>query len=108
LFSEKLTVVDNKRMEGKAEEMLLVWKASWINQLIHFLASGQDHIQSHGQNNDFLAGGVSPVEILGPGASWVIDTVGTCALLKTQWIRTSGLEVKEAASELVLRCILVT
>ena len=36
------------------------------------------------------------------------DTVGTCALLKTQWIKTSGLEVKEAALELVLRCILVT
>ena len=26
-------------MEGKAKEMLLVWKASWISQLIHFLAS---------------------------------------------------------------------
>lgn len=51
--------------------MLLVWNASWINQLIHFLASGQDRIQSHGQN-DFLTGGVCPVEVLGPGASWVI------------------------------------
>lgn len=68
-------------MEGKAKEMLLVWKASWISQLIHFLASGQDHIQSHGQKNDFLAGGVSPVEILGPDIMG--DIVGTRALLKT-------------------------
>ena len=36
------------------------------------------------------------------------DTVGTCASLKTYWIRTSGFEVKYTALEQVSRCVLVT
>lgn len=86
-FSEKLILAD-KRMKGKAEEMLSVWKASWIGQLVHSVASGQGHIQSHGLRmisslavfHQLRFGGRVHQNHLG-------DIVGTCASLKTYWIQ---------------------